>query len=380
MRIAMIHTPLTVSAGGERQMLNLSIELEKRGHEVEVFTNALDPERCFPDLLPSVSINVVPHPIRGLYCKGLFGMWRIGKIVAKGDFDIINNHNPYTEWAVYSAKRSVNIPAVWMCNEPPFWFFMPEARRGINKIYWPLYELFDKHAVRCIDEIVVLSHLMGDIVRHTYARGYEVIRSGVHLEEYEGISGESFRREYGLDDAFVMLQVGTLIHYKRQEDSIRALALLSERHEHVRLVLAGADGGDGQRLKKLARELGVAGRVLFLGPVSDAQLKELYGACDVFLFPAFQSWSLVSVEAMAAKRPVVVSSRCGISEVVEDGVSGFVIEHGSYQDMAERIELLIGDEGLKRRMGERAHELVRDNLTWQRYAERMERVFESLVG
>lgn len=58
----MIHTPLVSSTGGERQILRLAIELQKLGHEVEIFTSAVDEEKCYPKLLKKVKVNVVPYP------------------------------------------------------------------------------------------------------------------------------------------------------------------------------------------------------------------------------------------------------------------------------------------------------------------------------
>ena len=62
----MIHTPLTGRGGGERQILRLAIELQKFGHEVEIFVNAIDEEACYPNLLRKVKISVIPHPLARL--------------------------------------------------------------------------------------------------------------------------------------------------------------------------------------------------------------------------------------------------------------------------------------------------------------------------
>ena len=128
MKIAMIHTPLTGRGGGERQILRLAIELQKLGHEVEVFTNAVDKERCYPNLSNKVTINVVPHPLvrfkslyervakkRATFYDSIFPrMLNIGRKIPKG-FDIINNHNFPTEWAAFFAKKRLKIPIACTC-------------------------------------------------------------------------------------------------------------------------------------------------------------------------------------------------------------------------------------------------------------------------
>jgi len=186
MKVVIIHTPLTTSTGGSRQILKLAIELQKMGHQVKIFTNEIDYEKCFPEMLSQVDIKTVPYMnrFRKLGYYNLFiGMLKISKEVIREKADVINNHNFPTEWAIYFVKKKINIPTVWMCNEPPFWFFQPEARKGLNKVFWPLFEVLDKISVDSIDKIVVLSKLMGDIVRKTYRKDYTVIRSG-HKKRY----------------------------------------------------------------------------------------------------------------------------------------------------------------------------------------------------
>ena len=167
MRIAMIHTPFGARGGGERQILRLAIELEKIGHEVEIFTNGIY-EDSYPEFFKKVKINVIPHPLTGklprqltpriaiqkiqparlseinkvsglrkwmrelvgrqYYTSEAPAMLELGRKIPKG-FDIINNHNFPTEWAGFIAKKRLKAPLVWMCNEPPLWFFIPEPNK-----------------------------------------------------------------------------------------------------------------------------------------------------------------------------------------------------------------------------------------------------------
>jgi hypothetical protein len=64
MRVAMIHTPFEARSGGERQILRLAIELQKMGHEVEIFTNSLNTE-IYPEYFSRLKIHVIKHPLSG---------------------------------------------------------------------------------------------------------------------------------------------------------------------------------------------------------------------------------------------------------------------------------------------------------------------------
>src|SRR3990170_4858202 len=286
MKIAMVHTPLWGRGGAERQLLNLAIELQKLGNDVEIFTPTVNEETCYPELLKQVTINVIPHNrfvpfrrsidlpassinevgeitntrnqlqrivIHQFYASGLPAMLSLGRIIPKG-FDLINNHNPPSEWAAFTAKRRLKVPVVWMCNEPPSWFYF--QKKGVRKkINWPLFEIWDKTSVKYVDEIIVLSHVAERMVRNIYKRSSRVIRTGLDHKNFVNVSGEELRKKYGLENDFVLLQVANLAPVKRQFDSIKALYYLSKNYTNVKLIIDGA--GPQEDLKKLTENLGI---------------------------------------------------------------------------------------------------------------------------
>jgi glycosyltransferase involved in cell wall biosynthesis len=416
MKIAMIHTPFWARAGGERQILRLAIELKKRGHEVEVFTNGIN-ERSYPEFFDKVKVNVIPHPLAGKLPRGVTpqiaapeirdlaqnavervpslrkwlrnivgrqfytsevpSMIELGRKIPKG-FDIINNHNFPTEWAAFIAKKRLKAPVVWMCNEPPYWFFSPEQRGGLRKINWPLFELLDKTAVSYIDQIMVLSHVSEEYVRKAYSKPSRIVRTGVDVCLFHSSSGKNLRRQHGLEKAFVMLFVGGS-RYAKRSDMVRALKILSEKTDDVKLILDTYRERD--MLKRLSENLGIKDKVLFLHSKSDAELAEVYAACDVFVYPSSASpWGLVVTEAMAASKPVIVSKQVGTSEIIQEGVNGVVIDSAKPEEIAKQVELLMNDPKLRKKLGENAYQYVKNNLSWERYAEKVESVFQETLA
>jgi glycosyltransferase involved in cell wall biosynthesis len=387
----MIHTPLTGRGGGERQILRLAIELQKLGHEVKIFVNAVDEEACYPNLLNKVTINVISHPLVRfkplyrrvakkraiLYDSILPRMINIGRSIPKG-FDIINDHNFPTEWAAFFAKKRLKIPAVWMCNEPPFWFFLPDHRKGLQKINWPLFEVLDKIAVKHIDEIVVLSRVAQRLVRKVYNRPSKIVRSGVDIELFHNASGEEVRKKHGLENDFILLHVGNLDPVKRQSDSIKTLYYLSKDYDNIKLILDGA--GQRDSLIRLSEKLGVRSKVLFLHTTNDEELARVYTACDLFVFPSQITWGLATVEAMAAAKAVIVSKECGASEIVQSGVNGIVVDHAKPKEMARQVESLMNNAKLRKKIGENAYEYVKNHLSWEKYAKNMESIFKQTIS
>jgi glycosyltransferase involved in cell wall biosynthesis len=417
MKIAMVHSPLWRRGGAERQLLKLAIELQKYGHEVEIFTNALSQE-CYPDLLKKLTINVISHPLkwlhvdsrlqstsatnqtspeevretsllrksmekmlwRQLYTRELLFATNLGRKIPKG-FDIINNHNFPSEWAAFFAKKRLKAPIVWMCNEPHSWFFSTEPKKRFSKLYWPLFEIFDKIVVSYIDEIVVLSRIAAGYVRNAYNRSTRIVRSGVDTQLFHNASGESIRKTYDLEDSFVLLQVGNFGNVRRNTDSIKALYYLSKNFDNVKLILDGYGLPEQiDALVTFSERLGVRQKVFLFHTTSDEELAEVYAACDVFVFPAQITWGLAVIEAMAAAKPVVVSRRCGASEIIQNGVNGLVIDHAKPKEMAKQVESLMNNAKLRKKIGENAYEYVKNHLSWEKYAKNMERIFEQTVS
>jgi glycosyltransferase involved in cell wall biosynthesis len=392
----MLHPSLTWRGGAERQLLNLAIELQKLGHEVEIFTCATN-EKCYPEYFKKLKINTMQTPsVQRLQSEGtqkrtitnrlagrfrtytsdLPSMYYLGKKIPKG-FDVINNHNFPTEWAAFFAKRKLNAPIVWMCNEPPFWFSDASKRRGLGKINLPLFEGLDKVAVDYIDNIVVLSSIAGRRVQQAYGRSSQVVRSGVQAALIHKASGKEIRAKYGLENSFVLLQVGNIARDKRQKDSLTALHQLSRKHENLKLVFDGE--GPREELLALSKQLGIEDKVLFLHSCSDEELAQVYAACDVFVFPAQITWGLAVIEAMVASKPVIVSRLSGASEIIRNGQNGFVIDEPNPENMAAQAEKLIIDPELKRKMGTAAYEYTKENLSWEIYAKNMETIFKKTI-
>ena len=409
MKIALLHPSLAWRGGAERQILNLAVELQRAGHEVELFTCSLN-NNCYPELLSQLTVNLVKAPIRGMrrnkspvqspgpsgpgvakrrgvtrrllgsfrnYYYSLPAMVNLGRKIPNG-FDVINIHNPPTEWAAFFAKKRLNAPIVWMCNEPPFWFTDPTQRKGIGKINFPLYEGLDRVAVDYVDRIVVLSAIAGRRVEQAYRKPCEIVHSGVSVDQFHKASGKELRAHYGVEKDFVLLQVGNIAVDKRQTDSIRALGMVSKKHPNVKLIFDGE--GPKEHLLELSKKLGVEDKVIFLHSCSDTDLAQLYAACDVFLFPSQITWGLAVIEAMTASKPVVVSCKSGASEVIKNGENGFVIQEPYPENMALQIENLIANPDLRKKIGENAYDYARNNLSWEIYAKNMARVFKEAAS
>jgi glycosyltransferase involved in cell wall biosynthesis len=128
----------------------------------------------------------------------------------------------------------------------------------------------------------------------------------------------------------------------------------------------------------LARSLGVAERVSWVGGLSDTN--PAYGAADVLLHPSiYDAFGLVVAEAMAHGVPPIVSHTSGIAELVEHGVSGWVVRPREPEDSIVALRSVVADPELGRRLGANARS-VANSRTWDVVAEETLAVYEEAAS
>lgn len=180
------------------------------------------------------------------------------------------------------------------------------------------------------------------------------VSNGIRISDYEAAAGE---RTEGAGRPTVLF-VGRLAVEKNVDVLIEALSLLPGGLD-ARLEIAG-DGEQRPALEKLARALGVADRVHFLGYVSDEELRDAYLRADVFCQPGTaELQSLVTLEAMSASRPVVLADAQALPHLATDGVNGYLFVPGDARDLAHKLALVLGAPREEReRMGRESHRRV----------------------
>jgi len=146
-----------------------------------------------------------------------------------------------------------------------------------------------------------------------------------------------------------ILCVAHLYPRKNVETLLAAMTRLS--HQAVLRVVG--IGPDLARLERRARELGLGGRVEFLGHVAFDRLTGEYRRADVFCLPSRQEgFGIVFLEAMAAGLPIVAARAAAVPEVVSDGESGILVAPDSADELATALDRLLSDPEERRRLGE----------------------------
>ncbi|AQS69988.1 glycosyltransferase family 4 protein [Streptomyces pactum] len=195
---------------------------------------------------------------------------------------------------------------------------------------------------------------------------------------HPGSGGDEVRARLGLTERPVVTCVSRLVPRKGQDTLIRAMPrVLAAEPDAVLLIVGG--GPYEKDLRRLAAETGVAASVHFTGAVPWSELPAHYGAGDVFAMPCrtrrggldVEGLGIVYLEASATGLPVVAGDSGGAPDAVLDGETGWVVRGDSEEQVADRVVTLLGDAGLRHRMGERGRAWVEEKWRWDLLAEHL---------
>jgi D-inositol-3-phosphate glycosyltransferase len=190
------------------------------------------------------------------------------------------------------------------------------------------------------------------------------------------------RAALGLGAGPVMLFVGRIQPLKGTELALRSFAASSHRNATL-VVVGGPSGLDGQsevdRIHELARTLGVADRVRFCAPQPHHILSTYYRAADVCLVPSrSESFGLVALEAAACGTPVVAANVGGLTTLVDDGQTGFLIDDRDPECWAAAIDCILGDTQWAAEMSAASAARSR-RYAWSYTAARLRRLYTDLT-
>ena len=194
----------------------------------------------------------------------------------------------------------------------------------------------------------------------------------------------ALRRRWGVGDAPVVLTVARLVPHKGQDMGIRAIATLGRDFPELRYIIVG-EGSDEERLRALAKELGVPDRVGFVGAMRDDELPEAYATSTIYLGASrvdneinVEGFGISFMEAAASGIPSVAGDSGGVRSAVRDGETGIVVPPTDSDAVADAIRSLLLNPDRRNRMGAAGRRAVETHYNWDRVA-RDTREFTYLV-
>ena len=395
MRIALVsyHTcPLARLGGRFSGGLNVYVrdsarELARRGFLVDIFT-AAHRGGGFGVARLSPGVRLVHVPVGpDLSRAALYAGYRTfaGRICrfarAEGiRYDLIHAHYWLSGLVGLELKRAWNVPLVGMFHTLALVKY--QARVGEEEP--PERVEAERRVAAGADALVAATEQEKGVLVRLYGASPDTIfvsPCGVDLNLFRPRDPRAARRRLGLPVGKpVILYVGRLDPLKGLDILLRAVARLDDP-AGVRLVVVGGDRGSAserERLEGLVRDLGLDGVVRFIGPVAHRQLPWYFSAATVTVVPSYhESFGLVALESLACGTPVIAARVGGLTRTVVDGLNGYLVSWHCPEAFTERLELLLGNEGLRRRLAAEARASVQA-FTWPAVAARLADLYSSL--
>lgn len=384
MKIAQICFRFGAPGGVEHQVLQLSKELIKRGHEVVVFTSDVFSEvpwkkthisdevvdgiktirlKAYKNILPFLKSPIIPD----MFSKLL-----------ECDADIYHAHSHrYFHLPIVSVAHQItDIPFIVTLHYHP-----PEAREGLKKKF--MLKLGD-----FIFKNEVYKHCQRIITKTNLEKSY--IRNFVPVEKCiaipDGISQdwltepkENFRKTYGIDKPFV-LYAGRLAYNKGLQYLVEASSIILKKHD-IKFVFIGEEWGEKEKLIRQAEKLNIRDSIIFTGYIDNFEIyKSAFCECEIFALPSeWEAFGIVLLEAMACGKPCVATNVGGVPEVVDNGVNGFIVPYGNAEMLASKLCMLLENEKLRTEFGSNGRKKVLASYTWDKIVDALETVYEGVL-
>ncbi|MHC1635821.1 MAG: glycosyltransferase family 4 protein [Candidatus Methanospirareceae archaeon] len=300
-------------------------------------------------------------------------------------FDIVCVHDWLSAIAGIIIKHETNLPFVFHLHSTEWGRSLDSGSRVVLHL--------EETAADVADRIVTVSYPMQeDLIRHGFdAAKISVCWNGVDIEKYapKKLSKDDIQKlrdAYGIGaEEKMILFVGRLTGVKGVINLVQAMPIVLNKHPDAKLVILGK-GELEQTILDLMRNLNIGDKVKTRFEfVSEEERILHYGACDIGVFPSlYEPFGIVSLEAMAMEKPVVVGAK-GVSgfrdQVIPSGdeQTGIHVNGGDPADIAWGINTLLDDMDAAREMGRRGRKRVEKYFTWEKVAAYTAKIYEDVI-
>jgi dTDP-glucose pyrophosphorylase len=331
-RVLIVHTQMKFLGGAELLITELANWLTRKGikNDILALSKSKEVENKLIDtkiIIPNHDIDLAPpgfKNIKDILKFIIIYQKKLRKI--KKNYDVINFHNFPVTWTLWPKKK----PCVWMLNEPPNLWSKPQAN-FILKLLNKFRNILDKKIIQSsVDVICVADEFNKKRAKKRYRRNAKIVYYGVNYEFFSKGKAINAIKKFDLKKKFVVLQSGMITESKNQLRSIEAISKIKNKIPEVFLVLAGkvADENYKKSIDVYIKEHKLEKNILFTGNLERTDLRDLYKACNVGLFPiGEQGGWLAPFELLCSGNPIIVSEDLGAASVIKKHNLGTVTKN-----------------------------------------------------
>jgi len=387
--LSMHTSPLAQPGTGDSGGMNvyvreLSASLAQAGVDVRVFVRRSAPD--LPDRIrvepgfEVVHIDAGPHDLAKEDLPGVVDLFADGVAaeLAVAPADVLHANYWLSAVAAHRLKHELDLPLVATFHT------LARVKAEAGDAEPEARERAEAAVIGCCDAICASNPVEAEQLVEYYdapPERIELVPPGVDHAFFSPGDRRGARTALSLDERPTLLFVGRIQPLKGLAIAVQALAELRSRDARL-VVVGGPSGADGPGemavVDALIDQLGVRDRITFVAPQPHHVLSTFYRAADVVVVPSrSESFGLVALEAAACGVPVVAAAVGGLRTLVEDGVTGFLVDSRDPAEFAARIDALVESPAEAARIG-RAAALAANRYAWSSTAGRLRRLYGDL--
>jgi len=342
---------LPYTSGVVRSIQTFTAELTALGHEVYIFApsyrNCDHESRVF-------RFASIPSPTNPDFALAVPFSLKLKPTIKKLELDLIHVHSPFLLGRVgvrYARKLGVPLVFTFHTLYDQYVHYLPFAKTFSRE----LAQKISRDFCNLCDLVIVPTGIVGDYLRDIGVRTpVNRVPTGIKISDYQEVDRMWLQKQYKIKpEDKVLLFVGRLGKEKNINFLMESFKVLENRMGNTVLVLVGG-GPEEEELRDKAVELGIEKKVIFTGTLSPENVIKCYASASLFVFPSVtETQGIVITEAKAAGLPVVAIKAYGVSEMVEDGVDGYLTELNQEQ-FASKVHMLLINDNLIEEMSRRA--------------------------
>jgi glycosyltransferase involved in cell wall biosynthesis len=396
MKVLLVNDYGYEAGGAEIIIYTLRDALRGRGHEVRVFASSASDGKL-PLRADELCHGTLYEARTNLQCMNLSAFRSLRNLIRSFKPDIVHVNLYLTQLSPFILRALARVPSVYYAQ----WYraICPVGTRllptgescrlpiGISCLkqgciprhYWPriMAQMAINRAwfgrfnrVTAISQAVAnrLEEFGGSVMRQV-----DVV--------YPGTVWTPARTALEIATTPVILCAGRLVPEKGIDVLIRAFSLIQSSHQDSRLIIVG-DGPSRPSLTALTDELGLSGRVDFRGHLSQADTAAAIRAAWCLCVPSLweEPFGMIAAEAQMQGIPVIASRAGGLAEIIEVGITGFLVPSGDVDALASRLQMLITNGSLAVQLGIQSHERAARLFGAEAFARRFEDVYQETIA
>ena len=375
----------TTKGGGEYVFQTIAKEMVQNGHKVWVITNNIKGEtyqesknlKIIP-VSPTIQYKGGLPPLFSDNIRYVINTFQKGRDIIKNQkMDIIhsNNFSPALAGSLLSTftktPHITTIHDIFSIYDKDFWRKWTE-QSNVSSTNAKLVPFFEKLMMRfkfdCIH--TVSNATKNDIQKIGTTKPIHVISNCIQDEEVINVSQK--------EKQFVYL--GRLVFYKNVEVILKSFKIVIKQFPDAKLIIAG-DGPHKKSLQQLTNKLDINNNVTFTGYVTSEQKKKILSESNALLFPSLiEGFGLVMLEAFQQNRPVITSNIPPMSDIIQNGKTGYVIDPHDEDKWADSIIELIKNPEMADKMGKQGNQTLQAKYNQKIFYDKLIKMYNTILS